>query len=50
LIGINGALSRPLWPGQWLSESGKPVADDLNQKLEVVSLGLSVTTIQKVLD
>ena len=49
LIGINGAHSRPLWPGQWLSESGRPVADDLNRKLEHVSLGLSIGSIQKVL-
>jgi len=49
LIGINGAHSRPLWPGQWLSESGRPVADGLNRKLELVSLGLSIGSIQKIL-
>ena len=49
LIGINGAHSKPLWSGQWLSESGKPVPDDLNRKLELVSLGISLGTIQQVL-
>ncbi len=46
LIGINGAHANPLWPGQWNDQRGKPVDTLLNQKLELVSLGLSITKIQ----
>jgi hypothetical protein len=31
LIGINGAHSKPLWPGQWNDQRGKPVDAVLNQ-------------------
>ena len=46
LIGINGAHANPLWPGQWNDQRGKPVETALNRKLELVSLGLSIPTIQ----
>lgn len=47
LIGINGAHSHPLWPGQWMDQSKRPVSDHLNQKLEQVSLGIPVQTIMQ---
>ena len=46
LIGINGAHANPLWPGQWNDPKGKPVDAALNRRLELVSLGISVQTIQ----
>ena len=46
LIGINGAHANPLWPGQWNDRSGKPVDTMLNRKLELVSLGISIKSIQ----
>ena len=49
LIGINGAHANPLWPGQWNDQRGKPVVIPLNQKLELVSLGISVSTIQSAI-
>jgi len=49
LIGINGAHAYPLWPGQWQDQSGKAVKSALNDKLELVSLGLSTPTIQEAL-
>lgn len=49
LIGINGAHAQPLWPGQWNDASGKPVSAALNEKLELVSLGLSAATIETAL-
>jgi len=45
LIGINGAHSHPLWPGQWKDQSSKPVSLNLNQKLEQLSLGIPLETI-----
>jgi len=45
LMGINGAHSHPLWPGQWKDQSSKPVSVNLNQKLEQVSLGIPLETI-----
>jgi len=49
LIGINGAHANPLWPGQWNDQNGRPVSASLNEKLELVSLGISVRTIQAAL-
>lgn len=49
LIGNNGAHAHPLWPGQWNDASGKPVSAALNEKLELVSLGLSAATIETAL-
>ena len=49
LIGINGAHAYPLWPGQWQDQSGQSVNSALNDKLELVSLGLSTPTIQEAL-
>lgn len=45
LIGINGAHANPLWPGTWHYQSGKPVDEILNKKLEQVSLGISARSI-----
>ena len=47
LIGINGSHAHPLWPGRWKQQNGKPVSDQLNQQVELVALGLSVTAIQE---
>jgi hypothetical protein len=47
LIGINGAHSHPLWPGQWMDQTNRPVSNQLNQKLEQVSLGIPVQTIMQ---
>jgi hypothetical protein len=47
LIGINGSHPYPLWPGRWKQQDGKPVSDLLNQQVELVALGLSVTAIQE---
>ena len=49
LIGINGTHSQPLWPGQWRQANGKPLPDDLNDKLELVALGISASTIEQAL-
>ena len=49
LIGINGAHANPLWPGRWNDQRGKPVDTALNRKLELVSLGISVSTIQSAI-
>lgn len=49
LIGINGAHANPLWPGQWKTQQGKAVDKQLNDKLELVSLGIAWPTIQSAL-
>lgn len=49
LIGINGTHADPLWPGALLDETGQPVGVLLNRKLELVSLGLSVSNVRKAL-
>ena len=49
LIGINGTHSQPLWPGQWKQANGKPLPGGLNDKLELVALGLSASTIEQAL-
>lgn len=46
LIGINGAHANPLWPGQWRDQRGKAVDEQLNSKLELVSLGISADVIK----
>ena len=46
LIGINGAHANPLWPGQWRDQRGKAVDEQLNSKLELVSLGISADVIR----
>lgn len=50
LIGLNGAHSNPLWPGQWMDQSNKPVSNTLNQKLEQVSLGIPLQTMTRRLE
>ena len=49
LIGINSAHSEPLWPGRWLDAHGKAVNEQLNQKLDLVSLGISAQVIKQAL-
>lgn len=49
LIGVNGAHANPLWPGQWREQNGRPLPALLNEKLELVSLGISAGTIQAAL-
>lgn len=46
LIGINGTHANPLWPGQWRDQDGKAVNEQLNNKLELVSLGISAEAIK----
>ena len=45
LIGINSAHREPLWPGRWRDASGRAVDEQLNQKLDLVSLGVSSKNI-----
>lgn len=49
LIGINSAHREPLWPGQWRDAKGQAVSDQLNQKLDLVSLGLSGKQINQAI-
>lgn len=49
LIGINGTHAHPLWTGVLLSESGTPIDAGLNQRLELVSLGVSANPIQHLI-
>lgn len=49
LIGINSAHSEPLWPGHWLDARGQEVNNQLNQKLELVSLGISSQVINQTI-
>ena len=46
LIGINSAHRNPLWPGQWRDGDGRVVDQMLNQKLDLVSLGISAKHIK----
>jgi S1-C subfamily serine protease len=50
LIGINGAHSDPLWAGNWSYLNGQPVPNDLDQKLDLLSLGIPVDAITRQLD
>jgi len=47
LIGINSAHRDPLWPGQWHDERGQAVDELLNQKLDLVSMGISSKQIDQ---
>ncbi len=49
LVGINGTHAHPLWSGVLLSGAGQPMDPALNARLEQVSLGVSVTTIKRLL-
>ncbi len=49
LIGINSAHREPLWPGRWRDASGRAVNEQLNQKLDLVSLGLSSKNITQAM-
>lgn len=46
LVGINATHAHPLWPGEWRDQAGREVTRQLNDKLELVSLGISVATIE----
>lgn len=46
LIGINGAHANPLWQGVWRDQDAKAVDEQLNNKLELVSLGISAEVIK----
>ncbi|MFN6353585.1 MAG: hypothetical protein ACK40D_12010, partial [Cyanobacteriota bacterium] len=45
----NGTHAHPLWTGVLLSESGTPIDAGLNQRLELVSLGVSANPIQHLI-
>ena len=49
LIGINSAHRDPLWPGQWRNAKEQPVTEQLNQKLDLVSLGISGKQISQAI-
>jgi hypothetical protein len=49
LVGINATHAHPLWSGVLLNKSGRPIDPALNARLEQVSLGVSATTIQRLL-
>jgi len=49
LVAINGAHSEPLWPVTWQSRAGKPIAKDINEKLALVSIGISMEVISREL-
>lgn len=48
LIGINSAHRDPLWPGQWRDENGRVVDSQENQKLALVSIGISSKRIRNL--
>ena len=50
LIGINGAHSDPLWAGNWSYLNGQPVPNTIDQKLDLLSLGIPSDTIAQQLD
>jgi len=45
LIGINGAHSDPLWAGHWSYLNGQQVPNALDQKLDLLSLGIPADAI-----
>ena len=45
LVAINGAHSDPLWDFHWKDRYGKPIDASLNEKLGLLSIGISVSTI-----
>jgi len=49
LIGINSAHRDPLWPGQWRNAKGQPLTELLNEKLDLVSLGISGKQINQAI-
>lgn len=49
LIGINGVHADPLWRATWRRADGGPLSAALNRKLELVSMGISVGTIEGLL-
>ena len=50
LIGINGAHSDPLWAGHWSYLNGQQVSTALDQKLDLLSLGIPADAISRQLD
>jgi hypothetical protein len=49
LIGINGVHADPLWRSPWRKANGGLVSPELNRKLELVSMGISLGTIEALL-
>lgn len=49
LIGLNTSHADPLWPAPLREEEGKPVAEELNRKLELVALAIPVSRILTLL-
>ena len=47
LIGINSAHREPLWPGKWRDGRGREIDEVLNEKLDLVSLGISAKQIKE---
>ena len=47
LIGINSAHREPLWPGKWRDGRGRAIDEALNEKLDLVSLGISAKQIKE---
>lgn len=45
LVAINGAHSDPLWDFHWKDRYGKPIDTSLNEKLGLVSIGISTRRI-----
>lgn len=49
LIGINGVHADPLWRAAWRKADGGTITPGLNRKLELVSMGISLGTIEGLL-
>jgi len=50
LLAINGIHAHPLWSGTLLDADGQPLKPDLNLKLEQVSLSISASAVQRLLE
>ena len=50
LIGINGTHSNPLWAGHWSYLNGQAVSPALDQKLDLLSLGIPADAISRQLE
>jgi len=50
LIGINSTHPQPLWPGSLKDLSGEAVDQSLNQKLDLLALGISIQWITQAIE
>jgi hypothetical protein len=50
LLAINGIHAHPLWSGTLLDADGQPLKPDLNLKLEQLSLSISASAVQRLLE